>query len=179
MRNALQDQLLKAGLVAEKKLKEANRAKAKEKKLAGKGAEFGPSEDAIAASQAMAEKQRRDRELAEQQKQEAAAKETAAQVRQLIDHYKQPKGGDQAYNFSDKGKIKTLHVSAKLRDQLVRGQLIVVRSGDSYELVPKVAAEKIKERDESFIVLWNLPAADAPAEDDPYKDFPIPDDLMW
>jgi uncharacterized protein YaiL (DUF2058 family) len=25
----------------------------------------------------------------------------------------------------------------------------------------------------------NAPAADAPATDDPYKDFVVPDDMMW
>ena len=70
-------------------------------------------------------------------------------------------------------------MSARLRDQLIRGQLVIVRSGSGYELVPVAAAERIRSRDADVIVVWNTPAADQPAEDDPYKDFPIPDDLMW
>ena len=95
-------------------------------------------------------------------------------------HYRQPRaGGEIAYNFSDRGVIKKILVTARLRDQLIRGQLVIVRSGQHYELVPVAAAERIKSRDAEPIVVWNTPAADVPAEDDPYKDFPIPDDLMW
>lgn len=70
-------------------------------------------------------------------------------------------------------------MNARLRDQLIRGQLVIVRSGNGHELVPVAAAERIRDRDADVIVVWNTPAADLPAEDDPYKDFPIPDDLMW
>jgi hypothetical protein len=89
------------------------------------------------------------------------------------------RGGDIAYNFADHGIIKKLYVSARLRDQLIRGQLVIVRAGNGYELVPVACAERIRARDGDVIVVWNTPAADQPAEDDPYKDFPIPDDLMW
>lgn len=178
MRNSLQDQLLKSGLVSDKKLKEAHREKKKEKKQAGKGAVL-VDEAAELAKAALQEKALRDRELAELQKTEAKAREHAAQVKQLIEHYKQPRGGDIAYNFSDGGVIKKLLVSAKLRDQIIRGHLVIVRVGEGYELVPVAAAERIKLRCPDVIVLWNIPGADEPAEDDPYKDFPIPDDLMW
>ena len=58
-----------------------------------------------------------------------------------------------------------------LQDQLLKA--------GQYELVPAAAGERIRARVPEAIVVWNTPAADAPAEDDPYKDFPIPDDLMW
>ena len=101
-------------------------------------------------------------------------------IAQLVRHYRQPRdGGEIAYNFADRGIIKKLYVSARLRDQLIRGQLVIVRSGSGYELVPVAAAERIRGRDADAIVVWNTPAADQPTADDPYKDFPIPDDLMW
>lgn len=176
MRNSLQDQLLKAGLADEKKAKAVNREKAQARKQ-------GQSDDSAArdAAAALAEKAARDRLLAEQQKAEARERERKAQVRQIIEHYKQKRGGDVAYNFSAGGKVKTIYVSEKLRTQIVKGQLIIVSLGDSYELVPRVAAEKIRERDAAAIVLDNAGTAGAATvdEDDPYKDFPVPDDLMW
>lgn len=179
MRNSLQDQLLKAGLVDAKKLKESNRAKDKQKKQAGKNAAELEAERRL-AEQALREKAEADRALAQQQNAALRRRELAAQVAQLVQHYRQPRdGGDIPYNFADRGIIKKIHVSARLRDQLIRGQLLIVRSGSGYELVPVAAGERIQSRDPEAIVVWNKPAADQPAEDDPYKDFPIPDDLMW
>jgi hypothetical protein len=179
MRNSLQDQLLKSGLVNEKKIKEANRAKDKQKKQAGKSA-AQLHEERRQAEQALRDKAEADRALARQQNAAQHAREMAAQIAQLVQHYRQSRaGGDIAYNFVDGGVIKKMLVSATLRERLIRGQLVIVRSGSGYELVPVAAAERIRSRDAAAIVVWNTPAADQPAEDDPYKDFPIPDDLMW
>jgi uncharacterized protein YaiL (DUF2058 family) len=179
MRNSLQDQLLKAGLANEKKIKQANREKDKQKRQQGKHSSTLDTEREL-AEQALRDKAERDRELAVQQNAAARQRELAAQLAQLVQHYRQSReGGDIAYNFADHGVIKKLYVSARLREQLIRGQLVIVRSGTSYELVPAAAGERIRSRVPEAIVVWNTPAADAPAEDDPYKDFPIPDDLMW
>lgn len=65
-------------------------------------------------------------------------------------------------------------------NQLVKGQIAVVRKGDGYELVPTVVAEKIRTRDESVVVVLNTRVEKQETEeDDPYKDYVIPDDLMW
>lgn len=179
MRNSLQDQLLKAGLVDAKTLKDSNRAKDKQKKRAGRNAAELDAERRL-AEQALREKAEADRALAQQQNAEARQREIAAQIAQLVRHYHQPRdGGDIPYNFADQGVIKKLYVSAHLRDQLIRGQLVIVRAAGGYELVPVACAERIRARDAGTIVVWNTPAAGQPAEDDPYKDFPIPDDLMW
>ncbi|MBK6583358.1 MAG: DUF2058 domain-containing protein [Gammaproteobacteria bacterium] len=179
MRNSLQDQLLKSGLVNEKKLKDANRAKSKQAKQAGKNAAQLDEERRLAA-QALRDKADGDRILAQQRNAAAHQRELAAQIMQLVQHYRQSReGGDVPYNFSDRGIIKKLLVTARLRDQVIRGQLVIVRSGKHYELVPVTAGERIRSRDPEAIVVWNLPASDQPAADDPYKDFPIPDDLMW
>ncbi len=46
--------------------------------------------------------------------------------------------------------------------------------------MPAGVAEKIRQRDESVILLLNTrSAAEQVEEDDPYADFQIPDDLMW
>jgi uncharacterized protein len=179
MRNSLQDQLLRSGLVDEKKIKEANRVKTKQKKQAGKNAGELAEEQRL-ARQTLEEKAQSDRELAEQHNAAARQREMRAQIAQLVAHYRQPRdGGDIAYNFADRGVIKKITVSARLRDQLIRGQLAIVRSGKAYELVPAAAAERIRSRDADVIVTWNQPGTVQQAEDDPYKDFPIPDDLMW
>jgi hypothetical protein len=54
-----------------------------------------------------------------------------------------------------------------------------VRLDDSYELVPMVVADKIRQRDESYVIVSQQPQASVDEADDPYADYKIPDDLMW
>jgi uncharacterized protein len=57
--------------------------------------------------------------------------------------------------------------------------LAVVKLGEGYELVPRIVADKIAQRDEGAVVVANIKSAQQVEEDDPYKDYVIPDDLMW
>jgi uncharacterized protein YaiL (DUF2058 family) len=92
---------------------------------------------------------------------------------------KKPRGGEITYAFSDNHKIRNVLVDSEQRTQLANGRLLIVRHGDGYEMVPRSAAEKIRERDVTMIVLDHAPIAAANSEEDPYKDFPVPDDLIW
>jgi uncharacterized protein YaiL (DUF2058 family) len=88
---------------------------------------------------------------------------------------------DDYYNFVDDGRIRRLPVTPDLRARIVAGTLCIVRSEGHYDLVPADVVERIRERDPGAIVASpaaGAPAA-APAEDDPYKDFVVPDDLTW
>jgi len=98
---------------------------------------------------------------------------------QIVDAHKLPRGGEIAYAFSHDNKIRNVLVDAGQRAQLANGRLLIVRHGDGYEIVPRSAAEKIRERDATMIVLDHTPAATTTSDDDPYKDFPVPDDLIW
>jgi hypothetical protein len=46
-------------------------------------------------------------------------------------------------------------------------------------VIPTSVANKIAMRDEESIVDTQAASSDEVDEDDPYKDFVIPDDLMW
>ena len=73
-----------------------------------------------------------------------------------------------------------MRVSTKVHRQIVLGHLAIVCVGDTYELVPRVVANKIAQRDPAAVLVDNYSAQGAEvAEDDPYKDYVIPDDLMW
>lgn len=178
MSNSLQNQLLKMGLVDEKKVKQVKKEKHKQAKQQGKKA--GAVDEArLLVQQAAAEKAERDRELNRQRKEEAERKALAAQVRQLIEVNCLPKGeGDIAYNFSDDNKVKRLYVTEQVQRQLGLGRLAIVTLDGQYELVPTAVAEKIRQRDESCVILCNEPQQHSD-EDDPYADYQIPDDLMW
>lgn len=179
---SLQDQLLKAGLIDPKKAKQANKEKRKEANVARRSNEEQVDEIKLSAEQARAEKAERDRELNRQRDLELQQKAIAAQIKQLIQNHRQKKGagdGDVEYNFTDGKLIKKIRVSKTVQEQIVRGVLAVVKLGEGYELVPRIVADKIAQRDESAIVVANTKSTQQVEEDDPYKDYVIPDDLMW
>jgi uncharacterized protein YaiL (DUF2058 family) len=97
----------------------------------------------------------------------------------LIASHRIVRSGDIAYQFVDGGKIKKLQVSNLLQRQLARGQIAIVRDRDSYQLIPAAIAAKIAERDAQAVLVLHRAEAEAVDEDDPYADYPIPDDLMW
>lgn len=180
MANAFQDQLLKAGLVDGKKVKKAKKDNYNQVKKQGKKSPVVEAESKQLAKKAMAEKVERDRELNRQKKEAADKKAVLAQIRQLISMNAQPKNdGELAYNFSDNGVVKKLYVSEQTQRMIVNGRLTIVKLDESYELVPTAVADKISQRDESYLILRNEQQEQIEDEDDPYADYKIPDDLMW
>jgi len=179
---SLQEQLLKAGLVKEKQLRQSQSQKRKQTRQQQHSKAGVIDETKQAALQALAEKTERDRELARQNNKAAEAKAIAAQIRQIITMNRQPKNnGDITYNFVDNKKIKSLHVDRATVDHLSQGRLAIVRLGEQYEIVPQAAALKIQLRDPAIVIVCNAQqySADGLGDDDPYADFKVPDDLMW
>lgn len=179
---SLRDQLLKAGLVDEKKAKQADRQKKKQKKLENHGQAQADTSQQEAARKAQEEKIARDQELNRQQKEKQDKKARDAQIKQLIESNRLPRlDGDDYYNFVDNKKVKRIAVNDQLREKLSRGTLAIVRHDGKYEMIPLETALKIEERDARRIILLNRKSEEQQKaeEDDPYKDFVVPDDLMW
>ncbi|MEN5040327.1 DUF2058 domain-containing protein [Stenotrophomonas sp. TWI1149] len=179
--NPLQEQLLKAGLVKKSQVSQAAREQVKARH--GK-APAAPSESQREAERLRAEKAERDRALEAERKAKAHAQELQAQVRQIVEAHKVKREGESEYRFNDGTLIRTLLVNNVLRRQLASGSLVIVRHGDGFELLPRAAAEKVRERDASVIVLDNSQPGSEPstgnAEDDAYyARFQVPDDLVW
>jgi hypothetical protein len=177
--NSLQEQLLKAGLVKEQRLKETRTDKRKTVKQTGKRGPQANDPARLAAEQARAEKATRDRELNRQRQEEAARRARENEIRQLIHtHRVVREGGDLAFNFQDGTTLKRLYVNRDQHARLVDGRLAVVRQDAFYELVPAEIAERIRDRDPRLILVHNQPAK-PPDGADPYAEFQVPDDLMW
>lgn len=179
--NPLQEQLLKAGLVKKSKVAQV----AREQHLA-QHAKAAPASNEIrdAAERARAEKAERDRQLAAERKAQAHAGELRAQARQIIKDKQQAHAGAVEYRFSADGVIRTLLVHEDARSKLAAGTLVIARSGDGYALLPRAAAEQVRQRAPELIMLdhGQPEAADAvpESEDDAYyAQFKVPDDLMW
>ena len=182
MNLSLREQLLQAGLVTEKQARQSERSRSQQKHREVKGGKPPPPPEPTKASQqAQAAKLLRDQELNRKQQEKAARKARAAELRQLVAQLRVTRPeSDDYYNFVDGGRIHRLQVTPELRARIVAGSLCIVRWDGRYDLVPADSIERIRERHPEAIVA--SPASEsgaAPAPDDPYKDFVVPDDLMW
>ena len=176
---SLKDQLMQAGLANAKRARQADHAK----RQAAKGRhEEVPAAELV--KQARAEQLVRYQAANKAQQDAQAEKGVVAQIRQLIEmHQIDRSGGDQPYQFADGSKVRKLWLRPAQIDQVARGQIAIVRIGAAtsteFALVPTAIAEKIAQRDSARVVLKVERQAQAVADDDPYADYVIPDDLMW
>ncbi|MFT4676581.1 MAG: hypothetical protein ACJAX5_003209 [Patiriisocius sp.] len=178
---SLAEQLKQAGLVTDKQLKKAQKNMYRQEMRVRHGVEVDESK--LAAEKALANKQAKDKEENRQLQEKAQAKALQAQVRQLVDMNRQREKGDVAYNFTEDKKVKKIYISAKNKKQINQGFLAIVKYDEDYQLVPEGVARKIMQRlpdgyGEVVIYLFEKVQVEVD-EDDPYKDFPIPDDLDW
>jgi uncharacterized protein YaiL (DUF2058 family) len=182
MSMSLRDQLIQAGLGTKKQVKEATQPK----KAPSRHQPPPISPEKLAAQKAAAAKSARDQELNRRQQEKAAAKARRAEVKQLIEQHRLPPVVSEEYfNFADGNRLSRLAVTPALREQLIKGTIVIVRYEGHYAVVPESAVARIRERDEHSIVTHETAAtataaATASADsDDPYKDFVVPDDLVW
>jgi len=176
---SLKDQLLKAGLVDARKVSAATKEKRKQEKQQRKHKIETVDEVKVNAQKALQEKVERDRQLNFERDEQLRHKAIIAQIKQLIEVSRLSREhAEIAYNFTDGTKIKKILVTDEMLNQLSNGRLAIVKFDEQYSVVPKSVAEKIKLRDESYVIVRNAlqPTEDA---DDPYAEYKIPDDLMW
>ena len=179
MANSLQDQLLKAGLVDKKKVSAANKEKHKQEQQQRKHKIETIDETKLNVQQALLDKAARDRQLNFERDEQLRHKAIIAQIKQLIAVSRLSRDrAEIAYNFTDGTKIKKIFVTQSMLDQLSNGRLAIVKFDDQYSVVPKSVADKIKMRDEGYVVVSNV-LQQTDAADDPYAEYKIPDDLMW
>jgi uncharacterized protein YaiL (DUF2058 family) len=134
----------------------------------------------LSAEQARQQQAERDRELNRLKQQAEAQKALAAQIVQIsqLNRIEQDSNG-LAYQFNHQNKVKSIYVSDKVREALINGRAGIIGLDSGYEIVPAEIARKIQDRDASRVVVLNQISQATLAEDDPYADYQIPDDLMW
>ena len=175
-KNALQAQLLKAGLVDSKKANKISK-QAQHAKRTGDASNIDAKK---ALADAQAKKIEKDQKLNQEKQQILEEKMLKANIIQMIkQHQLTETNGDISYQFVDGSKVKKLFISQKLYDQIVAGHVVIARLDDSYALLPRPLADRINSKLEGFMVVSNDTAEDELAEDDPYAAYVIPDDLMW
>lgn len=177
VKNALQAQLLKAGLVDQKKAKKLSKQATHEQRT-------GQSQEAeikAKIAQDQLHKQQKDLALAEEKKQQLQQKELRAAIVQMIAQHKiKDSDGDMAYQFID-GTIKKLYINQSAYNALVSGSLVIAKEQDSYAILPAALASRIDGKMTGFILVNNAQQnlAETTDEEDPYAAYVIPDDLMW
>ena len=183
MAGSLQDQLLGAGLTDAKKARQLDKEKRRARRTAQKSKTPVVDETRAAAQQARAEKAERDRELNRQRDAEAQRRAIEAQIVQLIERHRlDRRRGDIGFHFTAGSTIKKLHGTAEQQRQLAVGAIAIARLGERFELVPAPVADKIAERDPERVIYCrdrDDSSALTVEEQEWYKDYEIPDDLMW
>ncbi|EPG38031.1 DUF2058 domain-containing protein [Acinetobacter colistiniresistens] len=178
VKNALQAQLLKAGLIDNKKAKKLT-------KQAQHGQRTGQNDDAALKAEidrAKQEKLAKDQALNLEKQNILEEKALKASIIQMIKHHKvKETEGDVTYQFIDEGKIKKVYLSQQVYNALVVGSLVIAKDQDSYAYLPKALADKIDQKMQGFILLNNNTENNDQTtdEEDPYAAYVIPDDLMW
>ena len=181
MNNPFQEQLLKAGLVTKQQVQKAKKDKHKKNKQnRSKKNSVMPDETTLKAQQAEKEKAEHDRELNKKKEAQARKKAISAEISQLItkNHIDRSDDCDIVYNFEHKDKVKRIYINSDLKQQIIQGKLGIARIDGRYELVPKSIAEKIQQRNENRVVLFDDKEQEFD-ENDSYADYQIPDDLTW
>lgn len=167
MSMSLREQLLAAGFGRKQAAEQAER-KAKERKRIAQ----------VQAAQAA--KAARAQALEQRRKEEADRKERWTQIKQLIEQHRLPKvESDEYFNFVSRRKVRRLPVDAPLRDRIIGGEVLIVRCEGRHDVVPRDIGERIRGYDARAVISLQDAAGDPPPEDDPYKDYVVPDDLKW
>ncbi|AXY56741.1 DUF2058 domain-containing protein [Acinetobacter chinensis] len=177
VKNALAAQLLKAGLVDNKKAKKLSKQAQHEQRT-------GQSNEAdlkAKIAQDQQEKQAKDQALDLEKKKALHEKELKAAIVQMINQHKiRETNGDSTYQFIDEDKIKKVYINQQIYNALVSGSLVIAKDKESYSFLPKALADRINEKMQGFIIVNNSEKNEAVTdEEDPYAAYVIPDDLMW
>lgn len=180
MANALQEQLLKAGLASKQKVRDVKTQKRRDKKARVDDGSSALKLEIAEQKRLQAEK---DKALNEQRFAEATAR---GQVRGLVSEFTQfaikiPSHAEIKFNYTLDNKIYSVYIDEKIQSELLKGQLGIVRYEDKSYLVPHKLAERVNLLVPQWCgYLWQQDAGKAiEVEDDPYADYAIPDDLMW
>ncbi len=183
---SLREQLLQAGLVSSKQAKQAEQQQRQhtkhQQKTQSRAQQAAPTAQQLAQQQAQAAKAARDQELNRQRQEQRERQAKLAEIRQIVEQHRLPRiESDDYFNFVHRNKIHRIAVDAALRERITNGQVIMVRYGKFYAPVLPDIAERVRERDADSVVDLNaqLTADATSAEDDPYKDYVVPDDLIW
>src|SRR5690606_7503397 len=134
VKNALQAQLLKAGLVDNKKAKKLSKQAVHEKRTGDS------TEPEIKAKIEQDKQQKLDKDQAIELEKKADIQQTERKdaIIQMINQHKiRDTHGNAVYQFIDDSKSKKVDLNQQSYKALVAGSLVIARGNDSYVFLPK------------------------------------------
>lgn len=187
MKNALQEQLLKAGLATEDQVRKAvkkprrppvNRpAKPKNRKPEKKRSDNHGSDLKRAYD---ARKNLENQEKQQKEKLAAQRKANRKKIRVLIaDNTLNKPDAEISYRFIVGSSIKNVHVTAEQQKQLLAGELAITFLDAKRCILPRAIADEIKSLDPKKAIVIHSPADQPDSDHDRYSEFEVPDDLHW
>ena len=118
--------------------------------------------------------------------QDASVQALNLRIRELLDgHAQNDRNAELAFSFMRENTVRRVYVTDAQRRQLAGGELAIVGFRRRHHIVPASVADEIRALRPIVFVHrasgadGEAPAPDASTEDDPYRDFPVPDDLHW
>ena len=106
-------------------------------------------------------------------------------IRDLLDrHALNDRNAEHAFSFMRENTVRRVYVTKEQRRKLTVGELAIVGFRRRHHIVPAGVGDEIRNlRPIVFVhradALDTAPVSDSAAEDDPYRAFPVPDDLYW
>lgn len=199
MGNSLQEELLKAGLVTEEQLREANKpapraGKRKRRRPRGQARGQGRDQKQSVASAPVSAPARHELEankrrtarfagdpmLGARSSGDNARKELKRRIRELVEgKCLNDAQAEQAYHFVKGKRIKRIFVTEEQRARLMRGELAIVAvEGNHYLLANETVDALLGLAPESFVFRGNDAGA-SEFSDSESGEHPVPDDLTW
>ncbi len=179
MANALQEQLLKAGLSSKQKVRDVKTQQRRNRKAK---VDDGSAELKNQIAEQKKQQAKKDLLLNEKRFNEAMEK---GQVRSLITEFTRfgitvSGYAELKFNYTMNNKVFAVYITDEIQQQLLRGVLGIVRHEEKTHIVPFKLAERVK----LLVPEWcgylaTEQAVEVSSENDPYSDYAIPDDLMW
>lgn len=196
MPSSLQEQLVQAGLADEESLNRSRQGgqrrpggkRAGGKKQRGgrkpRHSMQGSADDKArrgAAPPKTEEKEKAKERTPSAPTREPTAEEKADRLRQIIRANRIDRAyAGVPYRFTQGARVREIAVTGTQQGRIARGELGVVSDGQRCELVPAKVARRVRGIDPAAVLVLNSgDERGAPAGDDPYADYRVPDDLMW
>lgn len=101
-------------------------------------------------------------------------------VRRFLREHRVNSGeGEIPYHFQEGTSVRKIWVTPQQREALMLGHLVIVPRNERYYVIDAAQAESLRSLDPLAEVILAEASSERIDDDPAYKDFPIPDDLVW
>lgn len=182
MSNSLADQLLKAGLVDEQQVNNAQQSKRRSQSNANQGKKQGSKNAGSAKSRAPSHARTQSsgqsaNKLSDKQAKVEQRRLLNVQLKGVFEHegVESPEG-DQKFHYPYQNKVRGIYVSKSQHEKLSQGALAVTLYKAKTKLIPVELIDEVLAVDaERFMYVVSAESSAMTDE----GDFPVPDDLIW